>query len=202
MRNFLSLVLTFFVLSLLTNVWGQSNAPAVSDNANIVDNSIKMRSAELERVKREENTAAAARFAPINKEIVTKFPQIKEDFEGIQIAQSAIVTAYTKGKNVDYALIETSANEINKKAKRLDSNLFAPMTEIKEEEKGKKKEEKAKELKDLIVELDNTIGSFVSSKIFGNLKVIEPAVAIQTRTDLIKIQELSEKLAKEVSKLK
>lgn len=192
------IVITVFSLG----IFGQGTPPAVSDNANIADNSIKLRSAELEKTKRDEAIAAAAKFAPINKDISVKFPQIKEDFEGLQIAQSAIITAYTTGKKIDYSLIETSANEILKKAKRLDSNLFAPGTETLEENKKEEKEKKQKTVRDLIVELDNTIGSFVSSKIFGNIKIIEPEVAIKTRTDLLHIEKLSIELAKEAAKLK
>mgnify|MGYP001619264716 CR=1 FL=1 len=200
MKNINFVILCIVFLSI--NIFGQGTPPAVSDNANISDNSLKMRSAELEKTKRDETVAAAAKFAPINKDIVARFPQIKEDFEGLQMAQAAIITAYTTGKKIDYSLIETSANEILKKAKRLDSNLFSPQTEIIEDDPAKKDEKKQKTIRDLIVELDNTIGSFVSSKIFGNIKIIEPEVAIKTRTDLIKIEKLSIELAKESAKLK
>jgi hypothetical protein len=183
-----------------SNVFGQVGKPDVPDNANPQDNNIKMRSVELERVKREELRREAAKFAPINSKIEAKFPEIKEDFEGIQASQAAIVAAYTTGKTIDYAAIGTNADEINKKAKRLDSNLFPSATT--EDRKEEKKEEKPKAIKDLIVELDNAIGSFVSSKIFANLKVIEPEVAIKTRADLLKIRELSEKLSEEAKKMK
>ncbi|MEK7724023.1 MAG: hypothetical protein AAB336_06730, partial [Acidobacteriota bacterium] len=199
MKNINFVILCIVFLSI--NIFGQGTPPAVSDNANISDNSLKMRSAELEKTKRDETVAAAAKFAPINKDIVARFPQIKEDFEGLQMAQAAIITAYTTGKKIDYSLIETSANEILKKAKRLDSNLFSPQTEIIEDDPAKKDEKKQKTIRDLIVELDNTIGSFVSSKIFGNIKIIEPEVAIKTRTDLIKIEKLSIELANDSAKL-
>ena len=195
-------ILVLFTVTFTSGIFGQGTPPAVSDNANIADNSIKLRSAELEKTKRDEAVAAAAKFAPINKDISARFPQIKEDFEGLQMAQAAIITAYTTGKKIDYSLIETSANEILKKAKRLDSNLFSPQTEVLEEDTAKKDEKKQKTVRDLIVDLDNTIGSFVSSKIFGNIKIIEPEVAIKTRTDLIKIEKLSIELAKEAAKLK
>ena len=182
--------------------FGQITPPATTDNGNIADNGIKMRSIELERAKREAAQAEAASFAPINTEIKAKFPQIKEDFEGIQMAQAAIITAYTKTKTIDYAMIESSANEINKNSKRLDSNLFALTKKEKKDDKKSDKEEKPKTIRDLIVELDNAIGDFVSSKIFGNLKVIEPEVAIKTRTDLLKVQDLSEKLAAATKNLK
>jgi hypothetical protein len=185
-----------------SSVFGQINKPNVPDNANPQDNNIKMRSVEMERIKREEMKREAATFAPINSKIEAKFPEIKEDFEGIQASQAAIVAAYTAGKTIDYVAIGTNADEINKKAKRLDSNLFPSATTEDRKEEKKEKEEKPKAIKDLIIELDNAVGSFVSSKIFANLKVIEPEVAIKTRADLLKIRELSEKLSEEAKKMK
>ena len=197
------ILLAFLIIASSVCLFGQVTPPAVPDNANIYDNNIKMRSVEMERVKREQTQAEAKTFAPINSKIEAKFPEIKEDFEGIQVSQSAIIAAYTTGEKIDYAAIAAAADAINKKAKRLDSNLFPEATTQKlKNESLKEKEEKPKALKDLIVELDDTIGSFVSSKIFANLKVIEPDVAIRTRADLLKIQDLSEKLVEESKKMK
>jgi hypothetical protein len=204
MKKIILLAFIIIASSVYSVVDGQVK-PDVPDNANIYDNNIKMRSVELERIKREEIQAEAAKYAPVNTKIEAKFPEIKEDFEGIQVSQSAIVAAYTTGKTIDYAAIESAADAINKKAKRLDSNVFPQATTEKrkeESQESKEKTEKPVAIRDLIVELDNTIGSFVSSKIFANLKVIEPEVAIKTRTDLLKIQELSEKLGQAAKKMK
>jgi len=199
----------FILFSLLTiasavYVCGQGTPPAVADNANIQDNSLKMRSVEMERIKREDTKAVAAKFAPINSKIEAKFPEIKEDFEGVQVSQSAIVASYTTGKTIDYAAIESAAEAINKKAKRLDSNLFpgASSEELKDDSKNSKETEKPKNIRDLILDLDEVVGSFVSSKVFANIKVIEPEEAIKTRADLLKIQSLSKKLAGEAKKMK
>ena len=203
MKNFI--LYSFLTIASSVYVYGQGTPPAVPDNANIQDNSLKMRSVEMERIKREETKAVAAKFAPINSKIEAKFPEIKEDFEGIQVSQSAIVASYTTGKTIDYAAIESAAAAINKKAKRLDSNLFPGATseDLKDDsKKSKEKTEKPKGIRDLILELDEAVGSFVSSKIFANIKVIEPEVAIKTRADLLNIQSLSEKLAEEAKKMK
>lgn len=197
--------------SALSAVFGQAapagaGTPPGGGDKNLADDAIKARSVEIERMKQELKRAEAASFAPINKEISAKFPQIKEDFEGLQISQAAIVKAYTMGKTIDYALIESSAGDISKKAKRLDSNLFAVSSEKKAQPTldgtTKDKVEKPTTLPDLIVDLDNAIGRFVSSKLFANIKVIEPDVAISTRTDLINILHLSERLAAEAERLK
>ena len=197
-------VLFSLLLILVTSAFSfaQRQTPAGAGDKNLADNDIKMRSVELERVKKDAAKAEAASFAPINTKLAAKFPQIKEDFEGIQLLEDAIVKAYTTGKTIDYSLIATSAEQINDKAKRLDSNLFADTKKEKQDKTETKEPEKEKPVKDLIVELDNTIGSFVSSKIFSNIKVIEPEVAIKTRTDLLNIIQLSEKLSAESKKMK
>lgn len=193
--------------SLFTSIWGQVTpiTPAVPDNANPQDSNIKMRSVELERIKRDSEKANSTSTPAINSKIETKFPEIKEDFEGIQISESAIIKTYTTDKKIDYALMEISANDINKRAKRLASNLFAEPVKKKEDskdDKSKETTEKPKTLRDMIIELDNAIGSFLSSKIFGNLKVVDPEVAVKTHSDLMLIQELSEKVSAEAKKLK
>lgn len=200
MKKIILSVFLMLAASVFSNVFGQL-APAGAGDRILADNDIKMRSVELDRVKRDANKNNSDSFAPINSEIKAKFPQIKEDFESVQILQAAIIKAYTTGKTIDYALIQTSADGINKKAKRLDANLFASKLE-KKDDKSKEKIVKPKSIRDLIVDLDNSIGSFVSSKIFGNIKTIDADVAIKTRTDLINILDLSDKLSKEANKMK
>ena len=202
MRKIIFSILLIGMTAVFSNLFAQRETPAGAGDTNLADNNIKMRSVELERIKREAVQAEAASFAPINTKLSAKFPQIKEDFEGIQLLEDAIIKAYTTGKTINYNLIESAANGINTKAKRLDSNLFADTKKEKEDVTTKKDPEKVKPVRDLIVELDNTIGSFVKSKIFGNIKIIEPEVAIKTRTDLLNILQLSEKLSAEAKKMK
>jgi hypothetical protein len=200
MKKIILLIFLMLAASVFSNVFGQL-APAGAGDKTLADNDIKLRSVEIERIKRDADKNNPASFAPINAEIKAKFPQIKEDFETVQILEAAIVKAYTTGKTIDYGLIQTSAEGINKKAKRLDANLFASRLE-KQDDKSNEKTEKQKSIKELIVALDTSIGSFVSSKIFGNVNVIDPAVAVKTRTDLVKILDLSDKLSKEAKKMK
>ncbi len=200
MKKTVFLMFLILFTAVFSNMSAQIAPPGAGDT-NLQDNTIKMRSVEIERVKRDANKDNPESFAPINQEIKAKFPQIKEDFEAVQILQAAIIKAYTTGKIIDYKMIQTSAENINKKAKRLDSNLFASRLERKNSN-PKAKEEKTKSIKELIIALDNSIGSFVSSKIFGNIDVIDSEVAIKTRTDLVNILEVSDKLSKEANKMK
>ena len=203
---------TFFVLMVCAvfAASGQAHAkttgtsPEAGDKS-IGENPIRIRSVEMQQMKRALEKMDQDPAPTINSKVESKFPEIKEDFEGIQTSEAAIIKTYTTDKTIDYRLIEISANDINKRAKRLDVNLFAEEVtkrEDAEDEEPPASLEKTKSVRDIIVALDNAIGSFSSSKIFGNLKVIDPEVAIQTRADLTKIQELSEALAKEAGKLK
>ncbi len=201
MKKIILSILVILAASTFSNVFGQRETPGGAGDKNLGDDGIKLRSVEIERIKREADKSNASSFAPINTEIKAKFPQIKEDFESVQLLQAAIIKAYTTGKTIDYGMIETSAEGINKKAKRLDANLFASKIE-KKSDNSKAKETKIKSVKVLIVELDNSIGSFVSSKIFGNINVVDPVVALKTRTDLVKIMDLSDQLSKEAGKMK
>ncbi len=202
MKKIFYSILLIFAAALVSNVFAQRETPTGAGDKNLADNNIKMRSVELDRVKREAAKSEAASFAPINKELTAKFPRIKEDFEGIQILQAAVIKAYTTGKKIDYALIETSAKGISDKAKRLDVNLFAESKKDRKTDKLKEIPEVEKSVGELIVELDNAIGSFVESKIFVNFKVIEPESAIKTRSDLLDIIRLSERLSNSANKLK
>jgi hypothetical protein len=211
MKKVVLSVLFIFAASVFSSVLGQAappgaGTPAGAGDKNLGDDGIKARSVEMERMKQDAQKVEAAAFAPVNKDIVARFPQIKEDFEGIQIFQATIITAYTTGKTIDYLLIGVSADGINKKAKRLDANLFAANSDKKADKAADNNEpqklEKTRTIRELIVDLDKTIGSFVSSPIFGNIKVIEPEVAMKTREDLINIMQLSEKLSAEAKKQK
>src|SRR5258706_1532384 len=135
MKKFIFLIFLIFSTAASSNLHAQlptpgAGTPAGAGDKNLGDDSIKMRSIEMERIKRETQRVEAATFAPINTDMAAKFPQIKEDFEGIQISETAIVTAYTTGKTIDYSLIGSSADGVYRKATRLDSNFSAPSAEM------------------------------------------------------------------------
>lgn len=202
MKKIIVSTLLMFVVAIFSSISAQQVAPPGAGDTNLQDNNIKMRSVELERVKREAGTIDAATFAPINRKFESKFPQIKEDFESIQNLQGQIIKAYTMGEKINYSAIETAAFGINENAKRLDSNLFATKFETIEGQIGEEKVKKTTSIRDLIVELDNAVGSFVSSKIFANAKTLDAEAAIQTRIDLNNVRQFSQKLAVEAKKMK
>ncbi|MDQ2747401.1 MAG: hypothetical protein M3T96_09090 [Acidobacteriota bacterium] len=203
-----------------------SNVAAQGDS-DLRDTNIKGRSNELERIDRDAKKeskknknkkpkddappatpppAAAPPVAapPPEDHLTTIFPQIKEDYESIQKSQVGIIDAYANGKTADYAQIAKLAAEINRNAVRLDSNLFSPPAapEAKKEEKPTvEKNTETKNLRGLIVELDDAVAAFISSSMFQNLRTADPTVSEKARQDLQQIIKSSEAVGAEVTKL-
>jgi hypothetical protein len=189
----------FCVLGLLSFAFScvaQISPTPVINNEIKDTSSIRMRSIELERVKREAEKAAPDNSA---KDRQLKFSEIKNEFEMIQKLQDSIVKTYTTGKIIDLAKISDSAAELNENAIRLDKHLFVAE---KKEAANPKVEEKTEQntIPDLIVKLDKAIENFVGSKIFQNSKLINLKESQQTQLELQKIILLSDELSKEAKK--
>lgn len=180
-----------------SSIFAQISPTPVINNEVRDESSIRRRSMELERVKRD---ADAPKFQENSKGQNIKFAEIKEDFENIQKLQAQIVKTYTSDKQINYKKISDSATEISKRATRLDLNLFLPKTA--KNEKIKKEEVKQKSLKDLIIELDNEIGDFINSPIFKNSSLVDSKISEKSQNDLEKIIKLSELLAQEAKNFK
>lgn len=177
--------------------------PAGAGNKDLRDGNIRGRSNELERIKRSaqkpnKNTRYADRQVLNGSQpedvMAAKYEEIKTDFEQIQKSQDLIISAYKIVYGIDYQQIGRSANEINKSASRLRSNLFAAVVERAQPEVVKPVDsdvKRSKNIKDIIVDLDDTIGRFATSSMFQNLRVIDPAVSEKTRIDLERIVGLS-----------
>jgi hypothetical protein len=187
------------------SVLGQSPAPPGAGDKNLSDRSIKDRSIELERIKREmdkENSASKDKTVPMN------FAQIKEDFEQIQVVfDKGIVTTYKMSNPINYAKISESAAELKDRATRLRSNLFPDRPKKSKD----KKEEVAyvpvsgapsEAVKNLIVNLNDSLATFVASPIFQNAKVVDPKESEKARKDLETIIAQSTQLEQEAGKVK
>ena len=183
----------------------QSPAPPGAGDKNLGDRNIKDRSMELERVKREADKPARKNDAADT----ARFEEIKDDFENIQRLQDEVLKAYTTSKEVPVKTIADDAAEINKRATRLESNLFpAPPEEKKSSKKSKDvpKEEPAplgplpQDLKSLIVEQDNILARFVTNPMFTNPTVANINDQLVARTDLQKVIRLSAALKAEAEK--
>lgn len=214
MKNILFLIAFISSTAICSSVYAQVTPPPGAGDKDLRDTDVKRRSIEMERVERDAkkkgNTASnQTPTAPAEDRLAAKYDEIKTDYEQIQLAQDAVVKTYQGSGKIDYAQIGKSATEINRSAVRLHSNLFpAPPTtenaDVKQEEKKAEKLEKeikqTKSVRDLIVELDNTIGVFAASPMFQNLRTVDAAVSEKARLDLEKIIELSALLDAEARK--
>ena len=193
------------VLILFTSIFvlAQEEPPAGAGDTSLRDDNIKLRSVELERVKRE-----ADRLAMIRREdgIELNFSLIKNDFEGIQKEQDKIIKAYTMSKKINYKKINKSAGKITEMAIRLKANLFQPADDEKDSANDSKKDETAntgrKSVRNLIIDLDNSIGSLVTNKMFQKLKVIDVVLSEKAKADLNDIIKLSSDLWLESNRMK
>ncbi len=154
----------------------------------------RARSTELERVKRDaEKPDRKAGESPEDK-----FPQIKEDFERIQIVNGEVLQA---GGSPDYGRLSEAASEVRERASRLKSNLFAAESEKKPKAEGVEEEART-DLKSLLSALDEALARFVNSPMFQNTKVVNPHDSAKAKGDLDEVIKLSTRVLKEADKLK
>lgn len=196
-----------YAAAVCSNGYGQAVAPPGAGDKNLSDTGVKARSVELERTKRDASKPGdSATAANAEDKLAAKYDEIKTDYERIQLSQDVVVKTYQGSGKIDYAEIGKSALDINRSAARLSLNLFPP-SEIpggeKEEKTENKKDEKAKapkSVRDLIVDLDNAVGSFATNPMFQNLRTIDAATSAKAKIDLEKIIELSAALNVEAAK--
>ena len=148
----------FSALGLLifaTSIFAQIVPTPVINNEMRDISSVRRRSMELERIKKEADETFPHES---NEEAAIRFAKVKNDYEHIQKLQAEIVKAYTTGKEINYSKISNSAAELNKKAIRLETSLFN-INEVADKNIDKKK---SVSVRDLIIELDKVLGNFVT----------------------------------------
>lgn len=210
MKKINILMIVLFSTAVCSNICGQQAPPPGAGDKDLRDNNVKMRSVDLERTDRDAKKTSPTGNSPVTgketeDQLAARFDEIKTDFEQVQLSQDAVIKAYQSGSSIDYAQIGKSALEINKSAIRLNSNLFSAINaedaEAQKEKVSKLETKTARSVRDLIIDLDNSIGDFAASPMFKNLRLIDPKVSIKTKTDLQKIIELSALLGAEAKKM-
>lgn len=220
MKKTFILTATILATATFSTVYAQVT-PAGAGDKDLRDTSVKGRSNELERIDRDarkeagkkKNKSAVNPAEQPEDVLAAKYNEIKTDYEQIQLSEDSIINAYKSGDKIDYEQISKFSSEINKSAIRLNSNLFPPTviknpdvkkvesSNAKKEEKTEKEVKTPKSVRDIIVDLDNTIGSFAASSMFQNLRAVDPTVSEKTRLDLEWIIELSGVLNTEAQKM-
>lgn len=185
--------LLFFltILALASPSWSSADAqvPQGVGSGDRKDKSIedKFRSDEMERVRR----AGHTRGTPM----VTRFPEIKEDFERIQVINSDVLQTFPSDAAYDYERLSAAAAEINKRAIRLKSNLFPSELKARAEQGGQESKEQ-QDLKSLLNELDATITRFVHNPVFENTRVVNPQDSERAKKELQNTINLSARIRK------
>lgn len=206
MKRSIAVVYLAFLAFASFDVSAQRQTPAGAGDKNLADRGIKERSIDLERTKRDAAKPDREKEAPPPAD-AAKFEQIKEDFENIQRLQDEILKTYTTGKQIEAKKIAANAEEIKKRAIRLEANLFP----IYENTKNAKKSKEAQEieiglpplpqgLKSLIVEQDNTLARFISNPMFAKPAIANVNDQATARSDLQKLIRLSAELKFEAEK--
>lgn len=174
-------IITFiiFVFGVLINVSAQG----------VLGDGIRARSAELERIKRQTEKSAVIE---LGNGAVIDAAKFKKYFEGIQRLQDAIVEAYTKGEKINYKKINKLSERMTETALELKADLFADgedgLTEENPSNAG------GKSIKDLIVEQDNAVWRFVSSRFFQSRETKDPQAPEEALRNLKIIIDLSRSL--------
>lgn len=172
-------------LSSTSQVPGQGIRTGSPKDRSIED---KYRADEIERVRREA-------VKPQQRYQTTRFPQIKEDFERIQLINSDVLQAISLKAEPDYRRLSEAAAEVKKRATRLRSNLFP--SEFRVESKQSEPRLKGPEnLKALLNELDKAITTFVHNPMFENTRVVNEEDSKKAQEDLEKIIDLSARTRK------
>lgn len=127
--------------------------------------------------------------------------QIFEDFERVQVINRDMVKATSSLDNNSYKLISSLAEEMNKRAKRLKTNLNIPDMEHDKKEPEPQNEMDAAQLKDSIQSLNTSLKSFVTSPVFTNPKVTTVGNLQNIRRDISNVIELSRTVKKAATRL-
>lgn len=203
----IGMLVSIALVSAAVSVSAQQEAPPGASDRGPADRSMKTRSAELERVKRDaEKPDPKALIPPV------KFQEIKEDFEGLQLRQDEIRKIYSEGKEIDMAKIVWVAGLMNANATRLQGNLFPPPVE---EPKAKKKSKEQKvepakvepaleplpqDLRSMILAQDDALAAFVANPMFTNPQVSNVDSNVKAQTDLKKLIRLTAALGEMAAK--
>jgi hypothetical protein len=127
--------------------------------------------------------------------------QIFEDFERVQVINREMIKATSNLDNNSYKLISSLAEEMNKRAKRLKTNLNIPDVEHDKKEPETQNEMDATQLKASIQSLNSSVKSFVTSPVFTNPKVTTVGNLQNIRRDISNVIELSRIVKKAATKL-
>jgi hypothetical protein len=119
--------------------------------------------------------------------------QVKQDFGRIQEISLEVLKVYATGGTPDYKQISRSMAEINKRARRLSTNLMLPESAADENRQGQDRSP--------LLKLNDMIQQFVTNPIFKNANTMDAELAARAKRDLVGIIDLSHRIEKSARKL-
>jgi len=162
-----------------------------------------MRRAEQDMISREWNLTHSSDEADkkFKKEVISRFPQIQEDFRRLQIVNNEMMQRVFVAKSLDYRFISTSTEEIKKRALDLKQNLVLPKVIDVEKDQKNRGAVSDEQLKASLLTLDHSVMSFATNPLFKDPQVVDPKFAETATRDLMRIVRLSEAIRKDLEKL-
>ena len=192
-KKLLAITIAFIFGSCLAVPAQLPNPDAGTVPKSLEADSTRVRSMELERIKRAGDKAngqpeAYRRF---------NFAEIKKDFEQIQLVfDSRVVKTYRSTNPIDYVKISDGSEEIEQRASRLKANLFSEKTKEEKVDTISADPKRRQEIvKKLIINLNDALRGLVTNPIFQNPGVIDPGDSERAKTDLDRIILLSSQLS-------
>ncbi len=127
--------------------------------------------------------------------------QIFEDFERMQVVNREMMQAGSNLNVQNCKRISTLADEMNKRAKRLKTNLGIPDPEQQKKDEENAPAMDAAQFKASLQSLDGSVKSFVNSPLFKDPRVTTVGQLHNLRRDIANVIELSRTVKKAAGKL-
>ena len=207
MRHMLRLLPGVFVSSLLIApalTFAQGGVPSKTGPTAERRETTDIREADLENREIRlrlltDPSMTSNRSAADERKLVVK--QILEDFEGLQTANREMVKVSSKLDPSAYKRISSLADDINKRAKRLKTNLAIPDWKSDKPEAEPAVATDAPQLKASVGALNTSVTSFITNQFFKDPRVATIGQLHNLRRDISSVIELSQLVKKGASKL-
>jgi hypothetical protein len=147
-------------------------------------------------INRMKNDARAA-----NERRRNLFPQINDDFKGIQELHNQIIRVAKTDKGVNYDRLADLADDLKKRSSRLRENLALPVPEKPESQPAHSEEINESHVQKAIGDLHDLIVSFVANPLFKNLGVLDAKVIDEASENLDNIIDVSSEIKRDAKVL-
>ena len=201
-----SLLVTFLLLAPINSL-AQKSTPTIGGpgGATSSRDAILIREADLEnrelnmRILREPGKAKAPALSVEDRKLIVS--QIFEDFQRIQIVNRELTQGSASLNTSNYKHLSDLAEEMNKRAKRLKSNLGIPDLNQEKKDSEKAPQIDNAQLKASLQTLNTSVKSFVTNPLFQDPRVTDVRHLDNLRRDIANVIELSHAVKKALGKL-